>query len=526
MGNRLDPIVSVDVLGDLLRGSGQVGRAANERFPTAAQIVADPTLALEQGNPFGKLFVGLTCAAVHQEWDRGVLTRWTSGGQLVAIGDDRHIIMVAGTRAGKGRSVILPNLLLYPGSVVVVDPKGDLATETAAYRARVLGQQVFVLDPEGLCGSAAAPHRATWNPLRLRGGESDDELIDIASLVADSLVIPDTHGDPHWNDTARAFIFTTILHVLTAPAYANRRTLDMVLELLMVAVEERATPNQQRSTLHEEMLHNTTADGAVMMGAAAFYDKEVKERTGVLSSVRRHTHFLLYGNLKRTLADSDRAVDLHRLPEQPTTIYLSIPPTKLGVWAGFSRMFVNLTLGAFERSPLRDQFQKRSGRLPTLMVLDEFAALKKMDRLVDAAAQLAGLGLRIFPIVQDLGQIRHLYGPQWESFVANAGTVVCFGMNDITTLEWVEKRLGMTTVVNPSLSHPTIEQARSGATGSSFSVSTHPLMAVPEISRVFNRDDHLLRMLVISAAHGPMILQRALCDRHEAFVGLRARLGG
>jgi len=40
--------------------------------------------------------------------------------------EDRHMITVAGSRAGKGVSAIVPNLLTYKGSILAIDPKGEL----------------------------------------------------------------------------------------------------------------------------------------------------------------------------------------------------------------------------------------------------------------------------------------------------------------------------------------------------------------------------------------------------------------
>ena len=49
--------------------------------------------------------------------------------------DDRHIVTIAGSRAGKGVTSIIPDLCLYPGSVICIDPKG----ENAAVRERRRG---------------------------------------------------------------------------------------------------------------------------------------------------------------------------------------------------------------------------------------------------------------------------------------------------------------------------------------------------------------------------------------------------
>ncbi|MEI9904454.1 MAG: type IV secretory system conjugative DNA transfer family protein [Asticcacaulis sp.] len=64
--------------------------------------------------------------------------------------DDRHALTVAGTRGGKGISLVIPNLVLWPGSAFVLDPKGELARKTARARRQAHGQQVAVLDPFGI----------------------------------------------------------------------------------------------------------------------------------------------------------------------------------------------------------------------------------------------------------------------------------------------------------------------------------------------------------------------------------------
>ena len=56
------------------------------------------------------------------------------GPKLVGIEDNRHILTVAGSRAGKSVTLI-NNLLFYRGSVLATDPKAELANITAARRA-------------------------------------------------------------------------------------------------------------------------------------------------------------------------------------------------------------------------------------------------------------------------------------------------------------------------------------------------------------------------------------------------------
>lgn len=110
-------------------------------------ILRDPALAYPADNPGARLLLG------------------SLDGRLIGVADDRHMITVAGSRAGKGVSVIIPNLIFYPGSVLVIDPKGELASITARRRARDLKQKVFVLDPFGRTADWVKPYRASFNPM-------------------------------------------------------------------------------------------------------------------------------------------------------------------------------------------------------------------------------------------------------------------------------------------------------------------------------------------------------------------------
>jgi len=52
----------------------------------------------------------------------GQLTKKNGEIHYVGVTDDRHVITVAGSRGGKGTSLIVPNLLSYKHNVVVVFP--------------------------------------------------------------------------------------------------------------------------------------------------------------------------------------------------------------------------------------------------------------------------------------------------------------------------------------------------------------------------------------------------------------------
>jgi type IV secretion system protein VirD4 len=491
---------------DFPRGSSGNGASdgPSAAFESTENVSQTTSLLFNERNGEGRVFLGVVGSSIEKaRLPDGRIERHALGGCAIGVPDDRHIITIAGSRAGKGRSAIVPNLITYPGSILAIDPKGELAAITADWRAEVLNQRVFVLDPFGVAGRVAEDHGGAFNPLTILTLDSPS-LIEDAGLIADALIVLSPGArDPHWDESAKQFLEGVILHVATSPLYDGRRDLVSVYECLMEGLEE----------LKDEMRENSAADFAVLALANAFFDKAETERSGVLSTLRRHIRFLGYGQMKKVLRG--HSFDLRDLKTGRVTVYLSLPAMRMGTCSRWLRLFVNLALAAFE-------VEKRRPAYPVLLCLDEFATLGPMKTLEDAAGQIAGLGCKLWPILQDLGQLEALYEKRWETFLGNAGVLQFFGNSDLRTLEWISKRLGQTTIHTTSQNQPGYDaRAQQGVTGQSFSQSVHPLMTAEEISRFFGRDDKQLRQLIIRPTWSPMVLQRAYYDKHELFASYR-----
>lgn len=455
-----------------------------------------------------KLHLGVVGGTVTtRQLPDGRIERHVLGGHGVGLGDDRHAILVAGSRSGKGRCVIVPTLLDYAGSVLATDPKAELFNITAQRRAEGLGQRVIGLDPFGIAGAHVAAYRGGFNPLTILKPESPT-LIEDAGLIADAIVIP-SGGESHWDDSARNWIETLILHVATADAYSAERNLVTVHRLLMRGAV--AGGESSFKALGEEMLANDAAFGVVQEGAADFFEKPKEERGSVLSTARRHAKFLSYQAIQGVVSAHD--FDLESLKLEPTTVYLCLPAMRLGTCARWFRLFVNLALAAMERVRIKPE-------PPVLMCLDEFPVMGHLKTVEDAAGQIAGFGVRLWPVLQDLTQLKALYRDRWETFLGNAGVLQFFGNNDAFTLEWISRRLGKTSLIVTRKSEVSSDaRERQGVNGESWSVEVQDLMTLEEVSRFFARDDHLARQLVIRAGDDPMILQRVNYDTHEFFGG-------
>ena len=84
---------------------------------------------------------------------------------------------------------------------------------------------------------------------------------------------------------------------------------------------------------------------------------------------------------------------------------------------------------------------------PVLMVLDEFAGLKRMEVIENAVAQIAGYGVKLFFVLQSLEQLKAVYKDNWETFLANSGLKVFFNLEDNFSRDYVSKLIGETEVI-------------------------------------------------------------------------------
>lgn len=513
----------MNVLDDLPRGV-RSRRLTEQQNPLAAWI--DPEdIARSAVLRFGpsKIFLGVVGGTVVDEGAE----RFVTGGVPIGIGDDRHALLCAGSRAGKGRSCLIPTLLEYAGSVLALDPKGELANVTANRRA-ALGQRVCIVDPFGVTAERLVPYRTGFNPMALLDPDSASLIVD-AGLIADALVVGSPQADPHWDESARNLIEGVILHVATYSVYEDRRNLVTVRDLLKRAFErasdlpedfEGAAPPQLRA----EMLHNAdlalnsglplAEDLAAALEAAAadFFDKADRERASVLSVALRNTKFLDYPELRANLTQHDFELADLKSAAGGLTIYLCLPAGRMATCNRWFRLFVNLAMEAMER-------EKRKPAIPVLAVLEEFHVLGYMQQLETAAALVAGFGMKLLIVLQDLTQLKRHYKEGWETFLGNAGMMAFFGNNDMTTLEYISKRCGQTSLIVERSSQVTTQQRAGGATGSSWSVEVRELLTAEEASRFLGRDDRAQRQLLIRSGLPPAMIQRVKYDRHEFFKG-------
>lgn len=477
---------------DLLRGlPGKTGGIVNSSWLDPAELVGSKWAYRDAAS---KAVQGLILGYRN---DRGI-------GSI----DDRHVLTVVGTRGGKGVSLIVPNLLTYDGSILAIDPKGELAAITSKAR-RKKGQKVVILDPFNTSGLGSMD---SFNPLDMLDAKSVT-VIDDAGMVADALIVG-SDREPHFTDTARILSKIVILFTLQLPK--EDRNLVTVFRLLagsdkrLKDITDRSEGKIKGSAALFALLGTCRDlfDGVVAGMAENFAQMADRELSGVLSTARTQLEFLGSKTMERVLQSSD--FTLSELKTGRATVYLCLPGMNMGTHARWLRVILNLALVAFERTRVKTD-------IPVLLVLDEFPVLGNMKSIETAAGLMAGFGVKLWLVVQDIGQLSRLYKDSWETFIGNAGVMTFYSNLDKKTLDYLSDKLGQTAVLVEQSNDTTLSQRHAGGTGRREELRVQRLAAPNELEKLLNRDNR--RVLVIAAGQSPVILQRMLYYEDKPFVG-------
>lgn len=352
-----------------------------------------------------------------------------------------HILTVAGTGQGKSATQIIANLMTYKGSVVVLDPKGELFEATAA-RRRHFGK-VYRLAPLAKNGESKSD---CYNPL----DELDDprELGSRARRLAEMLIVRQGQKGAaeatFFENEAINLLTAVIMFVVEMTEDESERANRTLSEVRRMCTLPMLTEGMQRDEnvlyqqdLFERMVRRSKSEyvrrqGDVFQGyGRRLLSSFISEINSNLAFWDGHPGFA-----EITERSDFRLADLER---GTVTLYLTIPLKDLPTSYRYLRAIVGLAFAALEE-------KAEATTASVLFILDEFPALRDMDFMRDAVAQMRSSGAWFWMFVQDVAQLEAVYGRWADLFLSQTDHQVFFGgVLDTNTRKHVSNGLGITT---------------------------------------------------------------------------------
>ena len=461
--------------------------------------------------------------------------------QILRHNGPEHVLCFAPTRSGKGVSLVLPTLLSWQESALILDIKGENFAKSAGWRA-AQGQRVVRFDPSDLNGSAK------YNPLQEVRIGTDYEIADCQN-IAIMIIDPDGTGlKDFWQQEGYAWLTTAILHVLYRIKINEQgrvATLSDVRKFMSIGddSEEALTEvlrkgfNAKEDDSFERLLIDMetfdhgrdVVNDEVRQGAARMRKRAGNERSGVHSTGT--SQLTLYADpiVSRNISSSDfRIADLMNA-EQPMSLYIVIPPSEIARLRPLVRILLNQFLTrltgqmTFKNGQEIKQYKHR-----LLLMLDEFTSVGKLEIFEKAIAFMGGYGLKSFIIVQDLTQLQKAYGRE-QSIVSNCHVRIAFAPNTLETARLLSDMTGKTTIVQKRTSASWTHGKSGSSHTESISEVSRPLMtpdecmSLPGLTK--KADGSIARagdMLTFLAGHPPIYGRQYLYFQNEDYLARAA----
>ena len=390
---------------------------------------------------------------------KGIIVGKDNKGKFLIFGGQQFASVGAPTRSGKGVGIVIPNLLTWENSLIVLDVKQECFSITSKYREQGLGQKVFLFDPFSF-----NTHR--YNPLEYLDFSAPDIELQIQGL-ANSLYPAGKGGKDFFILQAQA-VFVSCVYLMGKLNQIDLLGSSFTLTSLAGALQ--GIKVQMWDSEKERFVVNTyplqeTVETAKRMGLLSdtiyakflsFFDQmEAKDQfTGVKASFE--TPLKVFQDPLFEMATSMNDFDFRDLRKEKMTIYIGITPENIST----ARPILNLMFSQLIYENIRQGLPDTNPDLKhgILMLMDEFTSIGFMEQYQVAIAYMAGYNIRSLIIYQNQTQLAENpplgYGDKGsQTLLENHSCNIIYRPKNPKTAEEISKRIGNITIINKNKSH-------------------------------------------------------------------------
>jgi type IV secretion system protein VirD4 len=395
-----------------------------------------------------------------------------TGRKLIRFGGTEHVLLEAPTRAGKGVGVVIPNLLTWQGSAVVLDVKQENWELTSGWRSQltssaadggVLKHKVLLFDPLDEGGRTAR-----YNPLSYIRRDDPVEVINELQKIAAMLFPQPVHGESFWAESARTAFIGVASYIAATPELPF--TFGEVYRQTAAGDPKNRFPKEMESRKHGE--HPLPPQCVAAL--EDWTSSSDNTFTGIRQSVTAKINLWMNPYVDAATSASD--FDLRTFRDVPTSLYLGVSPDNIERVADL----YNLLFQQLVDLNVRELPSKGKHQVKLLLLLDEFARLGRASVIATGFSYVAGYNIRLLPVIQSRSQLRAIYGKDVsDEIIANCGVEVAFTPKELEMAKELSDRLGSYTFKAVSRSRKAMEGMMSGSR--SESDQRRPLLLPQEL---------------------------------------------
>ena len=398
--------------------------------------------------------------------------------QNVCIGFDgrKHrrnlnTLVIGGSGAGKTRFFAKPNVMQANTSLIVLDPKGEIARDEG-HLLEDKGYVVKVLDLINMDKSHC------YNPFVYLQSDNDVQKL-VTNLFKATTPKGSQSQDPFW-DTAASMLLLALVFYLWYEAPKDEQNFSMVMEMLR-AGEVKEDDDNFISPL--DILFNQLEVENPNHIALKYYRDYHSGSAKTLKSIQitlasRLEKFNLESLASLTQTDE---LELETIGEKKTALFAIIPDNDTSFNFLVSMLYTQLFQQLFYTAD-----HKYGGRLPIHVhfLMDEFANVSLPDDFDKILSVMRSREVSVSIILQNLAQLKALFEKQWESIVGNCDELLYLGGNEQSTHKYVSELMGKATIDLNTYGKST---GHSGNYSTNYQLNGRELMTPDEVRLLDNR---------------------------------------
>jgi type IV secretion system protein VirD4 len=359
------------------------------------------------------------------------------GGKIVRLGGQQFVILAAPTRSGKGVGVVIPNLLDYQESMVVLDIKQENFDLTSGWRKSV-GHEIYLFNP---FAEDRRSHR--WNPLTYVSSDPAFRVSDLMSISA--MLYPDGAEDQKfWVSQARNAFMAFSLYLFEKYEddekigfpFSKKPTLGAIYRLSSGDGQSELKP------FLKDLAQRPFLSGHAKTAFSGMLSQADETFASILGTFKEPLNAWINPILDAVTSDDDFLITDVR--KRKMTIYIGIQPNKLAE----SRLIINLFFSQLINQNTKELPQNNKElKHQCLLLMDEFTSIGKVDIIATAVSYMAGYNIRLLPIIQSMSQLDATYGKDLSrTMITNHALQIVYAPREQQDANDYSEMLGYTTV--------------------------------------------------------------------------------